>query len=86
MREKFVNGFMANLYGEIPEEYLETIRNKLSLYVNDFDVASRETAVAKYTGYLPDFYKAYIVSRKIEGLSKKHLNCTTFIWMISSFL
>lgn len=33
MRDKFVNGFMAKLYEEIPEEYLETVRNKLSLYV-----------------------------------------------------
>ena len=73
MREKFVNGFMAKLYGEIPEEYLETVRNKLALYVNDFDISQRETAVVKYTGYLPDFYKTYIVSRKIEGLSKKTL-------------
>lgn len=73
MREKFVNGFMTKLYGEIPEEYLETVRNKLALYVNDFDIGQRETAVVKYTGYLPDFYKTYIVSRKIEGLSKKTL-------------
>lgn len=73
MREKFMNGFMTKLYGEIPEEYLETIKNKLALYVNDFDISQRETAVVKYTGYLPDFYKTYIVSRKIEGLSKKTL-------------
>lgn len=73
MREQFVNGFMTKLYEEIPEEYLETIKSKLSLYVNDFDITPRETGVVKYTGYLPDFYKAYIVSRKIEGLSKKTL-------------
>lgn len=73
MRDKFVNGFMTKLYEEIPEEYLKTVRNKLALYVNDFDISQRETAVVKYTGYLPDFYKTYIVSRKIEGLSKKTL-------------
>ena len=43
MREKFVNGFMSNLYGEIPEEYLEIIRNELALYVNDFDIKIRES-------------------------------------------
>lgn len=73
MREQFIDGFMAELNGEVPDEYLRTIRNKLALYVNDFDIKIRETAVIKYTGYLPDFYKAYIVSRKIEGLSKKTL-------------
>lgn len=31
MRDKFVNGFMTNLYEEIPEEYLETVRNKVSV-------------------------------------------------------
>ena len=64
MREQFIDGFMAELNGEVPDEYLRTIRNKLALYVNDFDISQRETAVVKYTGYLPDFYKAYIVSRK----------------------
>ena len=73
MREQFIDGFMAELNGEVPDEYLRTIRNKLALYVNDFDISQRETAVVKYTGYLPDFYKAYIVSRKIEGLSKNTL-------------
>nr|DAH31529.1 MAG TPA: SITE SPECIFIC RECOMBINASE XERD [Caudoviricetes sp.] len=73
MREQFIDGFMAELNREVPDEYLHTIRNKLALYVNDFDVKPRETGVVKYTGYLPDFYKAYIVSRKIEGLSKKTL-------------
>lgn len=73
MREQFIDGFMAELNGEVPDEYLRTIRNKLALYVNNFDVKTRETAVTKYTGYLPDFYKAFIVSRKIEGLSKKTL-------------
>ena len=73
MREQFIDGFMADLNGEVPDEYLRTIRNKLALYVNDFDISQRETAVVKYTGYLPDFYKAYIVSRKIEGLSKNTL-------------
>lgn len=55
MREQFIDGFMAELNGEVPDEYLRTIRNKLALYVNDFDVKTRETAVAKYTGYLPSF-------------------------------
>ncbi len=73
MRENFVNGFIAKMYEEVPDEYLNVIRNKLSLYVNDFDIKLRETGIVKYTGYLPDFYKTYIVSRKIEGLSQKTL-------------
>lgn len=74
MREKFVAGFVTSLYEEIPDKYLELIRNKLSVYVNEFDITPRETGVVKYTGYLPEFYKTYMVSRKIEGLSMKTLN------------
>ncbi|UWI18703.1 MAG: Telomere resolvase [Bacteriophage sp.] len=73
MREKFINGFVTKLYGEIPDEYLSVIRNKLSLYANNFDIQLRETGIVKYIGYLPDFYKTYIVSRKIEGLSQRTL-------------
>lgn len=73
MREKFVNGFITKLCGDVPDEYLDVIKNKLSLYANDFDITKRETSIVKYTGYLPDFYKTYFVSRKIEGLSRKTL-------------
>lgn len=73
MREQFIDGFMAELNGKIPDEYLYTIRNRLALYVDNFDVNPRETGIVKYTGYLPSFYKTYIVSRKIEGLSQKTL-------------
>lgn len=73
MREKFVAGFVTSLHEEIPDKYLELIRNKLAVYVNEFDITPRETAIVKYTGYLPEFYKTYLVSRKIEGLSMKTL-------------
>ena len=48
MREQFIDGFMAELNGEVPDEYLRTIRNKLALYVNNFDVEPRETGIVKY--------------------------------------
>lgn len=34
MREQFIDGFMAELNGEVPDEYLRTIRN-LNMY-HDF--------------------------------------------------
>ena len=74
MRDQFVNSFIAKIYNVIPEEYLSVIRNKLFQHVNNYDISPRETSVAKYTGYLPDFYKIYFVSRKIEGLSQGTLD------------
>lgn len=73
MREQFVNGFISNLYDKVPEEMLKVIQNELFLYVEDYDLKQRETAVGKYIGYLPECYKIYFVSRKIEGLSNKTL-------------
>lgn len=72
-RDQFVNGFISNLYDKVPEEMLKIIQNELFLYVDNFDVSQRETAVGKYKGYLPECYKVYFVSRKIEGLSDKTL-------------
>lgn len=72
-REQFVDGFTTNLYGKIPEEALKVVQNELFLYVQNYDLEQRETAVGQYTGYLPECYKVYFVSRKIEGLSTKTL-------------
>lgn len=72
-REQFVDGFTTNLYGKISEEALKVVQNELFLYVQNYDLEQRETAVGQYTGYLPECYKVYFVSRKIEGLSTRTL-------------
>ena len=72
-KEQFVNGFTTKLYGIVPDKMLDVIKNELCCYVEDFDIDKRETAVDKYTGYLPECFKVYFVSRKIEGLSDKTL-------------
>lgn len=73
MNEKIINEIIADLYENIPCQYLEIIKNKLLMHLNDYDIVSKETEVSNYTGYLPEFYKVYFVSRKIEGLSIKTL-------------
>ncbi len=72
-REQFVNDFISKLYGKVSDEALGVIRNELCIYVENYDLNRRETAVGKYTGYLPGCFKIYFVSRKIEGLSDKTL-------------
>jgi site-specific recombinase XerD len=72
-KDQFVNQFITNLYEKIPEETLKIVKNELFLYIEDYDLSQRETAVGQYTGYLPGCYKIYFVSRKIEGLSERTL-------------
>lgn len=74
MKEQFVNNFITQIYNDIPENYISIIRNKLFVYANNFDISLRETFIVSYDGYLPDNYKIYFVSRKIEGLSQKTLD------------
>lgn len=72
-REQFVNGFISKLYGKVSDEILKVVLNELYVYVGDYDFSKKETAIGPYTGYLPECFKVYFVSRKIEGLSDKTL-------------
>lgn len=73
MREQFSNEFTTKLYGKVSYEVLKLVQNELFLHVQDYDIERRETAVGKYKGYLPECFKVYLVSRKIEGISDKTL-------------
>ena len=68
-REQFVNGFVPTLYGKISEEAIKIVLNELYVYVGNYDFSKKETEVGPYTGYLPECFNVYFVSRKIEGLS-----------------
>lgn len=74
MSEMFINEIITDLSSEVPEEYLKVIQARLIKHCNNYDIQPRETRIAKYTGYLPEFYKIYFVSRKIEGLSQNTLD------------
>lgn len=73
MRERFVNEFMAQLNDIIPDRYLLLIKQKLDVYISNYEISKRETSLAEYTGFIPDCYKIYVDTRKIEGMSEKSL-------------
>lgn len=73
MREQFTNLFMTKIDGKVPDEMLKTIRDELLVFTNDYDISKRNTEIAPYTGYLPECYKIYMVTKKIEGMSQKTL-------------
>lgn len=73
MKEQFVNLFMSRLDGKVNDDELSVIRKELLIFVNDYDISKKCTDVTLYTGYIPECYKAYIVTKKIEGASQKTL-------------
>ena len=74
MKEQFVNEFLTKLYNKVPDEYLDIIQKELILHTKNYDINKKETSVSIYEGHIPDFYKIYMVSRKISGLSQKTLD------------
>lgn len=72
-REKFTKRFVTKLYGKVPNEVLETVINELRIHVEDYDIEERETALAPCTTLMMECYKAFIVSKKIEGISDNTL-------------
>lgn len=73
MREQFVTTFMTKISDKINDDSLKIIFKELTIFVNDFEIKKRETALTVYKGYLPECYQVYFVTRKIEGMSMKTL-------------
>lgn len=72
-REKFTKRFITKLYGKIPNEMLDIVIKELSIHVEDYDIEDRETALSPCTTLMMECYQAFIVSKKIEGISDNTL-------------
>ena len=64
----FVQGFIARLDDVFTTEQLQFLSRKLECYIADFDIQKRETSLMVYDG-MPEAYKVYMVSKKVEGLT-----------------
>lgn len=80
----FAKEFMTKLDGKVSEEDMRIILQELEVFQTDYDISRKETGIVPYTGELPECYKAYMVSEKIEGLSKESLK--TYDLYLSDFL
>lgn len=69
---EFVNEFVTRI-GDMESEELSRIKTELAVFINDWDVRKRSTEVAIYDDY-PMAYKAFMVTKKIEGRSPKTLD------------
>lgn len=69
----FAKEFMTKIDGKVSEEDMRIILQELEVFQTDYDISRKETGIVPYTEELPECYKAYMVSKKIEGLSKETL-------------
>lgn len=69
---EFVNGFVSKI-GDMDGEELSRIKSELLLFISEWDVKKRTTELIPYEE-CPAAYKAYLVTKKIEGRSPKTLN------------
>lgn len=67
----FVNGFISQLDGIIPDDMLRTIYLKLSAYAADFDIEKKCTELATAQDLFPTTAVEYLAIMKVEGLSMK---------------
>ena len=68
----FCSAFLTKLDGKMPDEYIKTVKEQLDIFVCDYEIQKRETALAVMDEY-PQAYVAFFVTKKIEGLSEKTL-------------
>lgn len=71
--EKYVNEFLAKLYGKIPENDLKVVKEQFVFFLKDYTITEKQTDLAVKYEDLDKELKEYIVSLKIEGLSDKTL-------------
>ena len=64
----------VRLDGKVPAEYMGVIQNELAVLLSYYEVKQISKEIAVYEGYLPQHFKAFFVTKKIEGASEKTLN------------
>lgn len=65
----FINTLMVTLHNKLSEADLSTVIWEISAVIRDWEIKRRSTALALYEG-LPLPYKAFMVTKKMEGRSE----------------
>lgn len=69
----FLNGILEQINNIVTDEQLRQIKVKLSAYIDDYAIEQKNYSVAIRES-IPQAYKHFLVSKKIEGLSDKTLD------------
>lgn len=73
MIDNFAENFMTTLEGDLTVEQMRVVLSKLQMYTANFDIEEKCTDLMKPDDIIPYFYKTYIVSKKIEGMSPQSI-------------
>lgn len=71
--DNFANEFISKLDGKIPDEALRTVLQELQVFTADYDISEKETELIPYENNIPECFKVFMVSKKIEGMSPESL-------------
>lgn len=71
--ENFATEFMTKLDGKLSPEQMKTVLAELEMFSANFDIEKKQTNIVPYQGCVPECYKVYLVSKKIEGMSPQSL-------------
>lgn len=71
--ENFAEEFMTNLEGDLSVDQMRIVLAKLQMYSSNFNIEEKCTDLMIPDDIIPGFYKTFIVSKKIEGMSPKSI-------------
>ena len=84
MNINLVNELMINLDGKISDEDLKTVINELQMLGHKYDIQEKKDEIIPCDNTSNTYYKMYMVSKGIEGLSKDTLS--TYKIYLDNFL
>ena len=71
--DNFANEFMTKLDGKLSPEQMKTVLMELEMFSAEYNIEKKSTEIVTYDNTVPECYKVYLVSKKIEGLSLETL-------------
>lgn len=78
MQEQVANEIIMDLRGKIPFEELAIVKQSILSTLVNYEVTSKETALALYEALIPKYYEIYLVTMKINGRSPDTLKTYNF--------
>ena len=78
MNENFAKEFITKLNGKLGDDVLKVVMDELCVFTENYDIDKKCTDIVVCDDYIPQCYKVYMVTKKIEGLSKGTLDLYHF--------
>lgn len=75
---KFTEELISKLSEKIPEDQLKTVLQEVQILETKFDIYEKDTSIVPYSNPIPDCYRIYMITKKLEGRSIETLvtyNC-----------